>query len=74
MRPGTRSESFAGPETSCGVKKGLYIPGARPGEELKVDPLVLSGLISGPSYVSLETALSTYGLIPERVEEITCIT
>jgi hypothetical protein len=36
--------------------------------------LVLSGLIYGPSYVSLETALSLYGLIPERVEEITCIT
>jgi hypothetical protein len=56
------------------VKKGLYVPGARPDEGSKVDPLVLSGLIYGPSYVSLETALSRHGLIPERVEEITCMT
>jgi hypothetical protein len=56
------------------VKKGLYVPGARPGEEPKVDPLVLSGLIYGPSYVSLETALAYHGLIPERVDEITCMT
>ena len=56
------------------VKKGLYVPGTRPGEEPKIDPLVLSGLIYGPSYVSLETALSWHGLIPERVDEITCMT
>jgi hypothetical protein len=56
------------------VKKGLYVPGIRPGEGPKVDSLVLSGLIYGPSYVSLETALSWHGLIPERVDEITCMT
>lgn len=56
------------------VKKGLYVPGTRSGEEPTVDPLVLSGLIYGPSYVSLETALSWHGLIPERIEEITCMT
>jgi len=56
------------------VRKGLYVPGWHPGEEPPVDPLVLSGLVHGPSYVSLETALSRHGLIPERVEEITCIT
>jgi hypothetical protein len=56
------------------VRKGLYLPGWRRGQELPVDPLVLSGLVYGPSYVSLETALARYGLIPERVEEITCVT
>lgn len=56
------------------VRKGLYVPGWRRGQEPPVDPLVLSGLVYGPSYVSLETALSRHGLIPERVEEITCIT
>lgn len=56
------------------VKKGLYQPGWRRGEENPVDPLVLAGLIYGPSYVSLETALALYGLIPERTEEITSIT
>jgi hypothetical protein len=56
------------------VRKGLYVPGSRHGEEPPVDPLVLSGLVYGPAYVSLETALVRHGLIPERVEEITCIT
>ena len=56
------------------VKKGLYVPGWRRGEEAPVDPLVLAGLVYGPSYVSLETALALYGMIPERVEEITCVT
>ncbi|HRQ87165.1 MAG TPA: hypothetical protein PLA50_00070 [Bacteroidia bacterium] len=56
------------------VKKGLYLPGWRWGEEGPVDPLVLASLIYGPSYVSLETALSLHGLIPERTEEITCVT
>lgn len=56
------------------VKKGLYVPGWKRGQEPPVDPLVLSGLVYGPSYVSLEKALSRHGLIPERVEEITCIT
>ena len=56
------------------VRKGLYVPGSRHGEEPPVAPLVLSGLVYGPSYVSMETALEHYGLIPERVEEITCIT
>jgi hypothetical protein len=56
------------------VRKGLYVSGWRLGEEPPVEPLVLAGLIYGPSYVSLETALARHGLIPERVEEITCIT
>jgi len=56
------------------VKKGLYVPGFPPGEQSTVDPLVLSGLIYGPSYVSLETALAYHGLISERVDEITCMT
>lgn len=56
------------------VRKGLYVPGARRGEEPAVDPLMLTGLIYGPAYVSLETALARHGLIPERVEEFTCIT
>jgi len=51
------------------VKKGLYIAG-QAGAKAQVDPLVLAGLIYGPSYVSLETALARHGLIPERVEEI----
>jgi len=56
------------------VKKGLYVPGSRPGQAPEIDPWVLSGLIYGPSYISLEAALAYHGLIPERVDEITCMT
>ena len=54
------------------VKKGLYILDPEWGGEM--DKLVLSNLIYGPSYVSLDAALSYWGLIPERVEEVTCVT
>ncbi len=55
------------------VKKGLYVFGEnyRKGIICKES---LANLIYGPSYISLEYALSYYGLIPERVEEITSMT
>ena len=34
------------------------------------DPLMAAARIHGPSYVSFETALDYYGLIPERVHQI----
>jgi hypothetical protein len=55
------------------VKKGLYVPG-RAVALREVDPLVLSGMVSGPSCVSFKKALELHGLIPERVVEITCAT
>lgn len=51
------------------VKKGLYVRSLE-----NTDPFVLACLIYGPSYVSLESALSYWGIIPERVSGITCIT
>src|SRR3546814_12610637 len=38
------------------------------------EPFLLANHIFGPSYVSVETALSYYGLIPERVYETTSMT
>lgn len=55
------------------VKKGLYVFG----EKYRRGPICLSSLanlIYGPSYISKEYALAFYGLIPERVELITCMT
>lgn len=54
------------------VKKGIYNLSPEYGGEIH-HPL-LANLIYGPSYVSLEYALSYWGLIPERVETITSIT
>ena len=55
------------------IKKGLYIPGPDSGISAPEAALVANHLW-GPSYVSMETALSHWGLIPERVYEISCVT
>ncbi|SDF81939.1 Transcriptional regulator, AbiEi antitoxin, Type IV TA system [Mucilaginibacter pineti] len=55
------------------VKKGLYIAGPNI-KASKPESGLLANHIYGPSYVSLETALSYYGLIPERVYEISSMT
>lgn len=55
------------------IKKGLYIFGDsyRKGP---VYPEILANLIYGPSYISCEFALSSYGIIPEAVRVITSVT
>ena len=55
------------------VKKGLYIAGPVVNTN-KPEPFLMANHILGPSYVSLDAALSFYGLIPERVYEISSIT
>lgn len=55
------------------IKKGLYM------WDQVIDPTpysneLIANLIYGPSCVSLEYALSFYGLIPERVATVTSIT
>ena len=52
------------------VKKGLYVFGPTYRRQ-PYSVELLANLISGPSYVSFEYALSYYGLIPERVTTIT---
>ncbi len=55
------------------IKKGLYVLNEtyRRG---KISLEHVSNLIFGPSYVSLEYALSYYGFIPEKVETVTAVT
>lgn len=55
------------------VKKGLYVTGPKI-NITKPEPFLIANHLWGPSYVSLETALSYWGLIPERVYEISSIT
>jgi len=55
------------------VKKGLYVFGPKLARE-PYSKNTLANLIYGPSYISLEYALSFYGLIPERVDTITSVT
>jgi predicted transcriptional regulator of viral defense system len=55
------------------IKKGLYIAGPKIASA-KPENSLLANHILGPSYVSVDTALSYYGLIPERVHEIASMT
>ena len=52
------------------LKKGIYVLGADYQKE-PVDMISVANILYAPSYVSYEYALSYYGLIPERVYEIT---
>lgn len=55
------------------LKKGFYVLS----EELvgrPYAPQIIANLLYGPSYLSLEYALSYYQLIPERVEHFTSVT
>jgi hypothetical protein len=55
------------------IKKGLYISGPD-FKANRPEPFLLANHILGPSYVSLDTALSHHGLIPERVYEVASMT
>ena len=50
------------------LRRGLYAFSSN------FDRLSAAGKIYAPSYVSFETALSYYGMIPERVETIMSVT
>jgi hypothetical protein len=54
------------------IRKGLYVLGRAYRRE-PVSREVLANLIHGPSYISLEYALSYHGLIPERVSTVTSV-
>ena len=55
------------------VKRGLYIAGPAI-QGVQPDPFLLANHLLGPSYISLESALSYHGLIPERVYAVTSVT
>lgn len=54
------------------IKQGVFLAS----EDLGLRPYskeILANLIYGPSYISLETALSQYGFIPERIVDTTSV-
>ena len=53
------------------IRRGLYCLTDTMNGRLKPHPFELAQYIYGPSYISLESALSFYGLIPERVHTVT---
>ena len=71
-RPNDKIKSLGEAGLLLPIKKGLYIAG--PVFDTKPESFLIANHILGPSYVSTESALSYYGLIPERVYAVTSIT
>jgi hypothetical protein len=55
------------------IHRGLYCLAAKYLRGQNIDPLALAQRIYGPSYISLETALSYHGWIPEAVYAVTSV-
>jgi hypothetical protein len=55
------------------IKRGLYIVGSKTDLPLP-EPFLIANHLRGPSYVSLESALSYWNMIPERTYEISSVT
>ncbi len=51
------------------LKRGLYCF-----DKSKIDELALAGQLYSPSYISLETALNYYGVIPDIPIAVSCVT
>ena len=56
-----------------GLRKGMYLLNAQD-RKADIDPNVIANRLYEPSYLSLEYALNFYGLIPERVTDMTSVT
>ncbi len=55
------------------LKKGLYVL-AQPHRKVKPHPFLIANTIKKASYVSMQSALGYYGIIPEYVPVVTSIT
>jgi predicted transcriptional regulator of viral defense system len=73
QRPNDKISNLVADQTLIAIKRGFYVVNPeKTGEPISL-PLI-ANLLYGPSYVSLDYALSYYGLIPEAVYEITSVT
>lgn len=72
-RPNDKISELIKAGSLISVKKGLYITG--PEMDLpQPESFLVANHLRGPSYVSVESALSYWGLIPERTYEISSVT
>jgi hypothetical protein len=55
------------------IRKGLYMTSSLVSSKTP-EPFLIANHLYGPSYVSLDSAMFYWGLIPERVYEITSVT
>jgi hypothetical protein len=73
QRPNDKISELLKSEELISIRRGLYIAG--PKMDLPTpEPFLIANHLRGPSYVSLESALSYWNMIPERVYEISSVT
>lgn len=73
QRPNDKISELLKSEALIAIRRGLYITG--PKMDLPTPtPFLIANHLRGPSYVSLESALSYWGMIPERTYEISSVT
>jgi hypothetical protein len=72
-RPHDKIHELVRQQALIPVKRGVFVPGPRL-HLTQPEPFLLANHLNGPSYVSLETALSYWRLIPEQVYEIASAT
>lgn len=72
-RPNDKISELIKSEDLIALRRGLYVVG--PNLDLpSPEPFLIANHLRGPSYVSLESALSYWNMIPERVHEISSVT
>lgn len=72
-RPNDKISELIKNKELISIRRGLYITG--PEMDLpSPEPFLIANHLRGPSYVSLEAALSHWNLIPERIYEISSAT
>lgn len=72
-RPWDKISDLVRQEKLTQVRRGIFVPGDR-ARVRGPEPFLLANHLLGPSYVSLESALSYWQLIPEQVFEVTSVT
>lgn len=72
-RPYDKINELVKQEKLLPVKRGIFIPGRKLNVR-QPEAFLLANIMYGPSYISMESALSYHGLIPEQVFEISSVT
>lgn len=72
-RPHDKMEELVKQQMLVQIKRGLYVAGPKL-NIISPESFLIANHLYGPSYLSLDTALSHWGFIPERVFEISSVT
>jgi len=72
-RPNDKIRDWVKKEVLISLARGIYVV-SEDIVESKPDPRLVANILYGPSYVSLEYALSYYQAIPELVAEVSSVT